>query len=112
MAYLNDSAGDDGYVAGSNYAWLQGAGYKNTAVFFDLMAGYASSGNDTANLTDSIYNDNVELDGKWAKLNGNDFLSWANGFDRVDVSGFNGGVNQVVHRSAHDFVFSQFGAWA
>jgi len=112
MAYLNDSAGDDSYVAGSNYAWMQGAGYKNTAVFFDLMAGYASTGNDTANLTDSIYNDSLELDGKWAKLNGYGFLSWANSFDRVDVSGFNGGANNIIRRSTHDFVFSQYGAWA
>jgi subtilisin family serine protease len=112
MAYFNDSTGDDNYVAGSNYAWMHGAGYRNTAVFFDLMAGYASTGNDTANLTDSIYNDSLELDGKWAKLNGYGFLSWANSFDQVNVNGYNGGANQIIRRSAHDFVFSQYGAWA
>jgi subtilisin family serine protease len=112
MAYFNDSASDDHYVAGSNYAWMRSAGYQNTAVFFDLMAGYASTGNDTANLTDSVYNDSLELDGKWAKLNGAGFLSWANSFDRVEVNGYNGGANNIIRRSAHDYVLSQYGAWA
>ncbi|MEX2141962.1 MAG: hypothetical protein WD894_22035, partial [Pirellulales bacterium] len=62
--------------------------------------------------TDSIYNDSLELDGKWAKLNGSGFLSWANSFDRVDVNGYNGGANNIIRRSTHDFVFSQYGAWA
>jgi subtilisin family serine protease len=112
MAYLNDSAGNDNFIAGSNYAWMEGASYRNCAVFFDLMAGYASTGNDTANVTDSIYNDVVELDGKWAKLSGYNYWTWTNGFDRVNVSAINGGVNTIAQRSAYEFIFSQYGAWA
>ena len=112
MAYFFDSAGNDDYVAGSNYAWLEGAGFKNCGVFFDLMVGYATNGDDDARLVDSIYNDRLELDGRWAKLNGAGFFDWANGFDRVNVSGANGGSNTVVHKSPHEFLFSQLGAWA
>ena len=112
MSYFFDSAGDDTYVAGSNYAWMTSGGYRNLGVFFELMAGYATTGNDVAQLSDSINNDTLELDGSWAKLIGVNFNSWANGFDRVSVSGANGGANKIVHRSAHDFVFNQLGAWS
>jgi subtilisin family serine protease len=112
MAYFFDSAGNDDYVAGSNYAWLEGSGFKNCGVFFDLMVGYASAGDDDARLVDSIYNDRLELDGRWAKLNGAGFFDWANGFDRVNVSGANGGNNTIVHTSPHEFLFSQLGTWA
>jgi hypothetical protein len=54
----------------------------------------------------------LELDGSWARLNGAGFGSWANGFDRVSVSGANGGVNTITRRAAHDFVFNQLGTWA
>jgi hypothetical protein len=111
MSYFYDSAGNDSYTAGSNYAWMEGGGYRNLGVFFDLMAGYATDGNDIAQLSDSINNDTLELDGRWAKLIGANFNSWANGFDRVSVSGANGGANTVVHRSPHDFVLSQLGTW-
>jgi hypothetical protein len=112
MSYFYDSAGNDRYTAGSNYAWMEGSGYRNLGVFFDLMAGFATTGNDVAQLSDSINNDTLELDGSWAKLIGTNFNSWANGFDRVSVSGANGGANTVVHRSPHDFVFNQLGTWS
>jgi hypothetical protein len=91
---------------------MTSGGYRNLGVFFELMAGYATTGNDTAQLADSINNDTLELDGSWAKLIGANFNSWANGFDRVSVSGSNGGANTIVRRSAHDFVFNQLGAWS
>jgi subtilisin family serine protease len=112
MSYFYDSAGDDSYVAGSNYAWMTSGGYRNLGLFFDLMAGFALAGNDTAQLADSINNDTLELDGSWARLNGAGFGSWANGFDRVSVSGANGGVNTITRRAAHDFVFNQLGVWS
>jgi subtilisin family serine protease len=112
MALFFDSTGDDSYVAASTYAWLHGTTFRNCGLFFDLMAAYATDGNDIASLTDSIGNDTVELGGNMAKLNGYGFYEWASGFDRVNVSGSNGGANSVIRRAAYDFVFGQFGAWS
>jgi subtilisin family serine protease len=112
MAYFHDSAGDDSLTSGSNYAWLEGSGYRNCGVFFDLIAGFASGGNDVANLTDGVGNDTLETDGGWAKLNGYGYFEWANGFDRVNAAGVNGGSNTRSYRSAIDYVLNQTGAWA
>jgi subtilisin family serine protease len=112
MAYFYDSQGDDSLTSGTNYAWLEGSGYRNCGVFFDLVAGFASTGNDVANLSDGVGNDTLETDGRWAKLNGYGYFEWANGFDRVNASGVNGGSNTRTYRSAIDYVLSQTGSWS
>ena len=101
------------YVAGSNYAWLDGAGYRELGRVLRPHGGLRHDGNDdrTASATRSTTT-RLELDGRWAKLNGIGFFDWSNGFDRVNVSGSNGGTNTVVHHSPHEFVFSQLGTWA
>ena len=55
MAYFFDSAGDDELrCRPRTMRGCTAAAFRNCGVFFDLMAAYASDGNDTANLTDSI----------------------------------------------------------
>ena len=94
LAYMYDSAGNDTFVADSNrgtMTWEGGGGF-DLANLAKVYA-YSSGGNDTATLVGSPGNDKLISTPTYVQLQGDNFYSYASGFDVVDVAAAGGSDN-------------------
>ena len=94
-AVLNDTGGDEQFLATATYGQMDGSGFRFIANSFTNTAAYASSGNDTATFYDSSGNDRFYSTETYGLMRGpsDNFYNYAEGFDANYAFSQNGGTD-------------------
>jgi len=113
LAYLYDSAGDDTFTGKPDEGRLSGPGYLAVAKAFDEVHAQASSGNDTAELNDSEWDDALDATTTSIKLASNNehlqYLYEVLAFDSVTAKSSTGRDTKNIAPDVDNLML--VGAW-